>query len=228
MTRRVSVPWPDPRPFSGRAAGTPVRLLGVSDDPDPALEHEENRRALGPIDLIVGAGDLEPDYLSFLGDAFVAPLIYVRGNHDAGSAWGAAANGRLPEPLRDSTPHREAGLEFVGLSWPRPGVRARAPEGAAWFQVLPLAVRSVRRPQRPLIVVSHVPPRGVGDAPSDPFHTGFAAYRWVADRLRPRLWLHGHTNLASQHWRCVVGPTDAINVTGAVLLELEPPAADAG
>jgi Icc-related predicted phosphoesterase len=74
-------------------------------------------------------------------------------------------------------------------------------------------------------VVSHAAPEGVGDGP-DAYHRGFAAYRWLLDRLGPPVWLHGHTTMASiaepeiRH-----GQTIVINVTGAVLLELEPPAA---
>jgi hypothetical protein len=229
VTRHLSVPWPDPAPFRERAAGTAIRLLAVSDVPDPALEHAENRQRLGPVDLVVGAGDLEPDYLGFLADAFVAPLAYVRGNHDAGAAWTAEStgpHGRLPHPLPDSRVRENAGLDFVGLSWPSLGVRGRAPEGAAWRQVLPLAVRALRNGRRPLIVVSHVPPRGAGDTPEDPFHRGFAAYRWIAEHLRPRLWLHGHTHPAAQTqpWQSRVAETTVINVTGAVLIELSPAA----
>ena len=48
------------------------------------LTSRRNREALGQIDAIVGCGDLEPEYLDFLADAFRAPLLYVRGNHDRG------------------------------------------------------------------------------------------------------------------------------------------------
>ncbi|MBA3586429.1 MAG: hypothetical protein H0W41_02185, partial [Chloroflexi bacterium] len=86
MTDRLTVRWPDPLPFVGRA-GRPLRLLAVSDEPDPSLDSAITRQRIGPVDLIVGAGDLEPDYLSFVADAFHAPLRYIRGNHDVGPAW---------------------------------------------------------------------------------------------------------------------------------------------
>ena len=57
MTRRLTVEWPDPEVFAARG-GAPIRLLAVSDAPDPALEHEVNRQALGQLDGIVGCGDL--------------------------------------------------------------------------------------------------------------------------------------------------------------------------
>ncbi len=90
MTRTLSVVWPDPRPFADRD-GAPIRLLAVSDAPDPALEYETNRAGIGPIDAIVGCGDLEPGYLGFLGDAFRVPVAFVRGNHDRGGQWAESA-----------------------------------------------------------------------------------------------------------------------------------------
>ena len=40
-----------------------------------------------------------------------------------------------------------------------------------------LARRSTAQRQRPLIVLSHVPPRGLGDTPEDYYHRGFAGLR---------------------------------------------------
>ena len=66
MTQRLSIGWPDPRPFDGRD-GAPIRLLAVSDTIDPALADSRNRAALGTIDLILGAGDLDCDDLARCG-----------------------------------------------------------------------------------------------------------------------------------------------------------------
>jgi hypothetical protein len=224
LTRRLSLVWPDPAPFRGRPHGSPIRLLAISDDRDPALEQAPNRQALGKVDLIAGCGDLDPDYLAFVADAFVAPLVYVRGNHDAGAAWGAAGD-RLPEPLPNGVVRENLGVRMLGLSWPRLGIRGRPDERTAWWQVLPVAARSLIGRKSPILVLSHAPPRGVGDAPEDPFHTGFSAYRWVADRLQPPLWLHGHTPAGGPRaWRVSEGATTFANVTPALLVELQAPA----
>jgi len=53
VTRILTVPWPDARLFA-RRNGAPVRLLAVSDEVDPALEHAGNRDAIGRLDAIVG------------------------------------------------------------------------------------------------------------------------------------------------------------------------------
>jgi hypothetical protein len=100
---------------------------------------------------------------------------------------------------------------------------AHRDELGAWLQLLRAAPRLLRS-RAPLLVVSHVPPRDLGDTPTDPYHVGYAAYRFLMDRLRPPLWLHGHTNPAAQaDWRNEEAPTVAANVTGSVLVELLPP-----
>jgi hypothetical protein len=44
------------------------------------------------------------------------------------------------------------------------------------------------------------------------------------ERIRPPLWLHGHTPLAAcRDWIVVRDRTTVVNVTGAVLIELHPP-----
>lgn len=226
MTRRLRVPWPDPRPFhDGRET---FRLLAVSDEPDPALAEPSNRQALGHVDLVLGCGDLEPDQLQFVADAFVAPLLYVRGNHDRGLGWRAGRQ-RLPDPLPDGRYTDEGGIPVIGLSWP--GVErslGARDESAAWFQVARTGIASLLRvAERAVIVISHAPPEGFGDVGGDAYHRGFAAYRWLMERLRPPLWLHGHTPVAAApDWRCESGRTTLVNVTGAVLVELVPASGD--
>jgi hypothetical protein len=220
MIARVRVTWPA---SSGAVTDPPGwRLLAVSDEIEPSLERQENRDALPPVDLVVGCGDLDPTYLAMLGDAFRVPLLYVRGNHDRGLGW-QAASPLLPEPLIDAQPLHVKGLELVGLSWPGDtSGHADRDERAAWRQVLRRGLMPRRRSQ-PCLVVSHAPPDGAGDDPDDEYHRGFPAYRWLAGRLKPVLWLHGHTTVAARSDRIVDrGATRFVNVTGATLVELVP------
>ena len=212
MIRRVSLPNPGPNE-------QPIRLLAVSDQPERAFDFERNRAELAPIDGILGAGDLEPDYLAFLADAFHAPLLYVRGNHDRGANWVGLESKHLPEPL-DGRAQSLGNITIAGLSWPGDGRgQAVRDETGAWIQAFGLALRL--RGQRPQILLSHVPPRGLGDTPEDHYHRGFASYRWLCRRLKPVLWIHGHTALAATTaWREDWGGTTLVNVTGAVLIEL--------
>lgn len=223
MTRHLSIEWPDPDPFRDRG-GSPIRLLAISDQFNPALRDERSRRAIGPVDLIVGCGDLDCEDLAFLADGFNVPLVYVHGNHDAGPRWDAT-KAYCPEAIRSAATQREAGLIIAGLSWPgRRGPGAHRSEGGAWRQALRLAARRMGR-SRPVMVISHVPPVGAGDMPSAAgYHRGFRGYSWLMGRLRPPLWLHGHTPLAATtEWHIQRGSTTLVNVTGAVVIEIWAP-----
>lgn len=195
-------------------------MLAVSDERDASLEHQVNRDRLGRIEAVLACGDLEPDYMAFLADAFQAPLLLVRGNHDRGGAW-EEGHGRVPVPI-DGRIERIAGLSVLGLSWPGPARgRAQRTDLGAWRQVAFAYLRAMLARPRPQLLLSHVPPAGHGDVAGDPYHTGFVAYRWLCRRLQPLLWLHGHTPTAAvPHWRGELGGTTLVNVTGAVLIEL--------
>lgn len=227
MTDRLRVPWPDPAPFAGRG-GRPIRILAISDEPDPTLDSAATRDGLGRIDLVVGAGDLQPEYLSFVSDAFGAPLCYVRGNHDVGAAWAHTQRELLPQPMPDATPVDELGLHLIGFSGsPTYNQRGmQVPAAAMWAKVVLAWLRA--RGHRPVLVVSHAPPRDVNDD-DDRTHRGFTAFRWLVRRLAPPLWLHGHTALVRRGIddRCArhLG-TLFYNCTGATLVELIPPGAD--
>ena len=225
MIGRINVVWPDHRPFEGRD-GRPIRFLATSDMAEPALEHAANREGVGPLDGILGCGDLDLDWLVFLGDAFNTPLVYVRGNHDRDGEWNHRPL-KAPGWLEAGRIERVAKIPIVGLEWPgvdQQGNRRRP--WLAWRQALGIGWQLIRARLwgEPLIVISHVPPAGVGDVPTDPYHKGFDAYRWLLDRLQPPLWLHGHTTAASvvrmvEH----SGRTEVVNTTGAMLVELRAP-----
>jgi hypothetical protein len=227
VTRRLEVVLPTSAPFAGRG-GRPIRLLAVSDEPDEALDDGRNRAELGPIDGVLGCGDLEADYLAFLGDAFGVPLLGIRGNHDRGSAWEAASR-HAPAVLGSGELGSIEGLTVGGLGWPgRATGSAVHDELGAGADSLRLGrrwlARRLRRAHVPTVIVSHAPPRGLGDRASDDFHRGFRAYRWLLELVRPSLWVHGHvtpasvTDLIVRH-----GPTTVVNATGSILIELRPP-----
>ncbi|HEV8401820.1 MAG TPA: hypothetical protein VGQ31_02160, partial [Candidatus Limnocylindrales bacterium] len=135
MTRTLSVVWPDPGPFAARN-GAPIRLLAASDMPDPALEYETNRVGIGPIDAVIGCGDLEPGYLGFLGDAFGVPVAFVRGNHDRGGQWTESA-ADAPQPLASGHLVQIEGITVAPFEWPglKPGT-AQRDETRAWLDVV--------------------------------------------------------------------------------------------
>lgn len=227
MTDRLSVRWPDPAPFA-RRGGRPIRILAVSDEPDPSLDSPRTREAVGPLDFIVGAGDLQPEYLMFVADAFGVPMHFVRGNHDVGAAWGHSERRHLPEPMQDGRIVAEDGIRLLGFSGsPRYNERGMQVSSLGmWLTVIWAWVRTLRT--RPLLVVTHAPPRGVNDD-HDLAHRGFTSFRWLARRLAAPLWLHGHTALVRRgidDRSGALGDTLFYNCTGATLVELLPPDAD--
>lgn len=221
MTRRLALQWPDPRPFH-RLGRDRIRILAVSDEVDPTLGEPRNRASLGDIDLVIGCGDLSPDALAFVADAFGAPLVFVRGNHDTGEGW-LVKSRLLPAPLASGVPTRHAGVLIVGFPWAGGQIVARRDELGGWQQALGVAARRLLARREPMLVASHAAPRGAGDGSRDAYHLGFQGYRWILDRYRPPLWLHGHTPLTSGEWRVECGRTTVVNVTGSVLVELTPP-----
>lgn len=227
MTKRLRVPWPDAALFAARD-GRPLRILALSDEVEPSIESPTARDSLGPIDFVLGAGDLGPEYLDRIADHFRAPLLYVRGNHDVGIAWRNVAPHLLPEPLPDGRLVTEAELRIVGFggSPVYNGGAMQVGSREMWLRVISAWVR-LRRQRRPLLVVTHAAPRGLGDADDLP-HRGFTSFRWLRDRLQPPLWLHGHTALVRRGLdaRCVRHDgTLLYNCTGATLVELVPPGA---
>jgi hypothetical protein len=225
MTKRLTIEWPDPAPFRGRD-GAPIRLLAVSDVLEPTLIDARNRAAVSPVDLIVGCGDLDCDDLAFIADGFNAPMIYVHGNHDAPERWRQRGD-ICPEAIHSTAILRRAGLSIAGLTWPgHRGKGGYRSERTAWSQAMRLATRRLGHLD-PMIVLSHVPPLGAGDVPTDAYHRGFKGYRWLLERLEPTLWLHGHTPLAATtDWKLHQGHTVVVNVTGAVVIDLLPPTAE--
>ena len=146
------------------------------------------------------------------------PLLYVRGNHDRGGGW-VEGKMRIPRPI-DEHAQNLLGVRICGLSWP--GGRSRRAirdDQGAWGQSVSFWLRTLR--QGPQIIVSHVPPLGIGDTPEDYYHRGFAGYRWLLKQRKPVLWLHGHTSLAATpEWKIKAGNSLVVNVTGGVLIEL--------
>ncbi len=94
--------------------------------------------------------------------------------------------------------------------------RARRLAFRAWLRRPRGATRTVD------ILLTHAPPRGVGDGP-DPPHQGFPILNAITRWLRPALLLHGHVDPEPggrrDHW---LDGTIVRNVTGWQLMLIEP------
>ena len=59
-----------------------MKLMVISDAPDPGLWDYFSREKLRGADAIISCGDLPAAYLTFLVTMANRPLFYVHGNHD--------------------------------------------------------------------------------------------------------------------------------------------------
>jgi hypothetical protein len=218
-----------------------VRVLAVSDVVDEALSADVT--GVRDAELILACGDLPFEYLGRLMNRLDVPLVFVPGNHDPDVSGYRVSRGGLT--LRAGLPARPpwpdgainadgrvldvAGLRIAGLGGsPRysPGPnqytgrqqarRGRRLAARAWLRRPRGATRAVD------ILLTHAPPRGVGDAP-DPPHQGFPILNALTRWLRPALLLHGHVDPEPagrrDHW---LDGTLVRNVTGWQLMLIEP------
>lgn len=225
-----------------------MRILALADAQHPALYTHFERSRWPGVQLVLGCGDLPADYLDFVATSLGVPLVYVRGNHDErlhedGHSLGDNADGKIINfgGLRI--------LGFEGSAWYGGKGIEYGERQTAWRVRRTFLTLWLNGGVD--IVISHAPPRlrpeeapaaelaeAVLDAsspdryqyitpeagPTDVAHRGFAAYRSLIRRFRPRLWLHGHTHLNYSRAARVrrLGSTLVVNAYQYVLFDLEP------
>jgi hypothetical protein len=188
-----------------------VRVLAVSDEIDETLWHDTS--AAASTELILACGDLPFDYLAHLIEDLDAPLVFVPGNHDPDVSGYHVSRAGLPvragmpaEPpwppgaiSVDGRIAEVAGLTVAGLG----GCR-RYREGPTQYTERQFSHRAQRlaarqrwraaRGRSPIdVLLTHAPPRGVGDG-DDPPHQGFQALHRLVAQTSPSLLLHGHVH----------------------------------
>lgn len=213
------------------------KVLTVSDEVVESLWTDQVRRH--PVDLVLAAGDLPFDYLEYLANALERPCVLVPGNHDVdlggfGRSRGLWLRGGFPAQWpgpqgwvdTDGKIVDVAGLRIAGLGgsirygngpnqWTerqqarRVGALARA------------AGRRYRRDGRGVdVLLTHSPPRGVGDR-EDPPHRGFACLHDAVRRMRPSMLLHGHIHPHGEHLpEQRLNGTRVINTVGYKILDI--------
>lgn len=209
-----------------------ARALVVADEVDEALWCDVRRA--GAVDLLLSAGDLPFDYLEFLLDALEVPAVLVPGNHDpdlggytrrAGLSMRAGFPDRWPGPRgwlnADGRVVDVAGVRVAGL-----GGSVRYSGGPNQWTQAQQARRARRLTWRRRgavdVLLTHSPPRGVGDREDGP-HQGFDCLHHVVQRLRPRWLLHGHIHPYGERPEPQqLGGTTVRNVVGSHVIDLTP------
>ena len=168
-----------------------MKILALSDEEYPGFYEYYTPGKLREYDLIISCGDLRASYLSFIVTVARAPLMYVHGNHDASYAQNP------PEGCDciDDEIVVYNGLRILGLGgcvMYRPGAHQYTE------RQMQKRIRKLRwklwRHKGVDIVVTHAPPKGVGDM-DDLAHRGFESLLKLIDKYHPQYLLHGHTHL---------------------------------
>lgn len=175
-----------------------MKILLLADREERALWGDWSagmKERLSEVELILSAGDLDPDYLEFLVTMLNKPLVYVRGNHDGRydekpPEGCVSADGKIIEvcgvrilglggsmrykPGPDMYTEREMKRRISSMSWQRLADRLSGREG---FDIL----------------LTHAPCKGYGDMDDLP-HRGFECFNELLQRYRPRLHCFGHVH----------------------------------
>lgn len=200
-----------------------MKILALSDEECPALYDYYVPGRLADYDLILSCGDLHASYLSFIVTMARAPVLYIHGNHDTGYD-------RAPPEGCDCIDDQlivYKGLRILGLGGCykyRPGPHQYT-EGEMRKRIRKLKWQLWRH-KGVDIVITHAPPKGVGDL-DDAAHRGFEAFLELIDKYHPKYLLHGHIHLrygTDKTREREYHGTQVINVSERYDLEIPTPA----
>lgn len=168
-----------------------MKILVLADQKSKALYEYYEPEKLEGVDLVISCGDLEPGYLSFFATVCHAPLLYVRGNHD--------------EIYEEHPP--EGCICIEDDIYIYKGIRIMGLGGS--MEYIPMASnqyseRAMKRRIRKMwwklwrhkgfdILVTHAPAYKFHDMEDLP-HRGFACFRTLIEKYKPKMFVHGHVH----------------------------------
>ncbi len=168
-----------------------MKILLVADEPCKALWDYYDGERLKGIDLILSAGDLPPQYLSFLVTFSNCPLLYVHGNHDGVY----------------SVKNPDGCIDIDGKIYNFNGVRIFGLGGSMLYNEGPYQYTENQMKRRVLkcklpilrnhgfdILLTHAPIRGINDQDDLP-HMGFQVFDTLLERYKPKYMVHGHVHM---------------------------------
>ena len=197
-----------------------MRILVIADIESKALWDYFDKSMLENVDLIVSCGDLNPKYLSFLATFTKAPVIYVRGNHDAKYEM-TPPDGCIC--IEDDI------FEFHGVRLLGLGGSMRYKEGSNMFTEKEMKKRvnkmrfKLRKKDGFDILVTHAPAYQLNDGDDIP-HQGFQVFRDLMDCYKPLLFVHGHVhaNYGGRYKReCKYNETRVVNAYERYYIDID-------
>jgi len=197
-----------------------VKILVLADEEERSLWDYYSKEKTAGVDLILSAGDLKSDYLSFLVTVVNRPLLYVRGNHDTHYTM------RPPEGcdcIEDKI-FNVGGLRILGLGgcYMYNGGPNQYTEKQMESRIRKLRFKLMRS-NGVDIVLTHAPARGYGDA-DDIVHMGYECFLPLLDKYKPKYLIHGHVHKSYGHefqrerW---YNATKIINACGSYIIDTE-------
>lgn len=170
-----------------------MRILVLADQESKSLYDYYSPEKLDGVDLIIACGDLKKSYLAFFGTMSRVPVLFVQGNHDH---W--YRPGRDNETgcicIEDDI-YVYKGVRILGLGGSMEymsGAENQYTEAKMAWRIRKLCWKLRRRGGFD-ILVTHAPARDFHDLDDLP-HRGFACFRTLIDKYRPRLFIHGHVH----------------------------------
>ena len=222
-----------------------MKILCVADEKDPLVYSDNVVKRYGDVDLVISAGDLPLKYYEFIVSSLNKHFYFVFGNHHVEDlpkftkrrtmdnpfelrfersrmGWGVGGDFIDGLVMRDNS----SGLLLAGL-----GGSMRYNRGDHQFTEFEMYLRilgmvpkllfnKLRHGRYVDILITHAPPRGLGDR-EDRCHMGFKAFLWFMRKFKPKYLLHGHVHLIDLNSPRVsqYHGTEIINVFGSYLLE---------
>lgn len=167
-----------------------MKILVIADIESEYLWDYFKKEKLDGIDLILSAGDLNPNYLSFLATFAKVPVLYIRGNHDD------CYKDTPPEGCTciENKVYVYKGVRILGL-----GGSIRYKKGDNQYTQLQMKRRAskawfnVKKNKGIDILLTHSPAKGLNDGP-DHVHEGFEVFNDLIRKYKPKFFIHGHVH----------------------------------
>ena len=196
-----------------------MKILLVADEEDKSLWDYWTKDKTAGTDLILSAGDLKSEYLSFLVTMVNRPLMYVPGNHDTEFK-------KMPPEGCDSIDGQIVeynGLRILGLggSYAYSGGPFQYNERQMKARINKLRFK-LHKSKGVDIIVAHSPICGYGDG-KDLAHRGFECFLPLIEQYHPKYFIHGHVHKSygmDFQRETKIGDTTVINACGKYFIEI--------
>ena len=169
-----------------------MKIMVIADVESKALWDYFDKSKIEGVELIISAGDLNPQYLSFLATFSKAPILYIHGNHDG------CYIDNPPEGCTciDGEVYEYKGIRIMGL-----GGSMKYKNGPFMYSEFGMQARlaamgpKIRKKKGIDILVCHSPIAGFHDMDDLP-HKGYECLGSFIKKNKPDIFVHGHVHLS--------------------------------